>query len=61
VWAPGQKGHARELRRVAKGARHGVRRALEGALGALAELRGRCREAERAVKALRDKLPGEGG
>jgi len=60
VWAPGQKGYARELRQTAKEARHGVRRALEGALGAVAELRKRCREAERAVKALRDKLPGEG-
>jgi hypothetical protein len=60
VWAPGQKGCARELRRMTKEARHGVRRALEGALGAVAEVRKRCREAERAVKALRDKLPGEG-
>ena len=45
---------------MTKEARPGVRRALEGALGALAELRERCRAAERAVKDLRDELPGEG-
>ena len=60
AWSPGQKGYARELRQMTREARHGVRRALEGALGALAELRERCREAERAVKELRGELPGEG-
>ncbi len=61
VWAPGQKGYTRELRQTAKGGRPGARRALEGALGALAELRKQCREAERVMKALRDKLPYERG
>jgi hypothetical protein len=57
AWSAGQKGYARELRQTAKDGRPGVRRALEGALQALAELRKRCRAAERAVKALRDRLP----
>ncbi len=61
VWSPGRKGYDRELRQTAKGGRPGARRALEGALGALAELRKQCREAERVMKALRDKLPDERG
>jgi hypothetical protein len=61
AWAPGRKGYARALRQAAKAGRPGVRRALEQALESLAELRKRCRAAGRAVKALRDKLPDDGG